>query len=583
MPPTKTKTSGEGGQLSKRPRVLQEAEPIKNPSSLLLQTNPAILTQAAVSQNDKDKENAPSRRKPRRVSFAKHLTSPEKQSSAEPQHQPGSPLQNKNESNPISAPPEPKPVEILPPALSQSLTPGSKQGHVFQRNRSNSSSISSSSSCSSSGSLSSSLSSRTPSPPLELSGIIPHDLLVLSSAPQYAREQLPAVVDALNRLSNPATLEAEFNDLSRVGSGHTCTVATLPQNRVKNRYDDVLPYDHARVMAGKNSDDPIKGYINASFVHGYTQPNAYIATQAPLPNTIPLFWQMVWENDVRAIIMLGLEEEKGHVKMDRYWPEVKMKSNKITIKTAFSFNYAGFTERRLVLKYGRETRELYHFHVSQWNDREVSCANDMLKFWHHLHTQLGKRRTKTGPLLVHCSAGVGRTGTFIGLDRLLTRLEKSEADLDVKALVQNLRMSRANMVQTPAQYLFLFHVLHQGLLIKLGEAAQFYDSKVQPANKAQRWSWLSGRMTRARAENLLTGTKDSQFLVRESAHMPGRFAVAICTKGEIHHMHIHQVKGMYTLDKDSDQQFPTLESFVQHMIRKYGWIPYEGTDMRGNE
>ncbi|KFR17090.1 Receptor-type tyrosine-protein phosphatase kappa, partial [Opisthocomus hoazin] len=220
--------------------------------------------------------------------------------------------------------------------------------------------------------------------------------------------------------------------------------------------------DHCRVVL--QPSDTGNGYINASYVDSYQSPRFFIAAQGPLPGTVVDFWQMVWQEKTSVIVMLTGLVEHNKTKCEQYWPEQEQVYGDFTvtlnnIRTTtglvtriFSLHKAGCALPRVV--------EMFHYLL--WPDHGVPTNPAQLLGLVELVNKRGSE-APAGPVLVHCSAGIGRTGTFIALDFLL-KMGKAAGKVDVFHCVQRLREQRVSMVQTEEQYAFLYEVLLEGLL-----------------------------------------------------------------------------------------------------------------------
>ncbi|XP_041086573.1 receptor-type tyrosine-protein phosphatase S-like isoform X23 [Polyodon spathula] len=244
------------------------------------------------------------------------------------------------------------------------------------------------------------------------------------------------------------------------GQQFTWEHSNLEVNKPKNRYANVIAYDHSRVILS-----PIEGitgsdYINSNYIDGYRKQNAYIATQGPLPETFGDFWRMLWEQRAATVVMMTKLEEKSRIKCDQYWPGRGTETYGMTQVTLLdTTELATFCVRTFSLhKNGSsEKREVRQFQFTAWPDHGVpEYPTPFLAFL---------RRVKTcnppdaGPIIVHCSAGVGRTGCFIVIDAMLERI-KHEKTVDIYGHVTLMRSQRNYMVQTEDQYSFI----HDSLL-----------------------------------------------------------------------------------------------------------------------
>ncbi|KAM9555984.1 receptor-type tyrosine-protein phosphatase eta isoform 2-T2 [Guaruba guarouba] len=248
----------------------------------------------------------------------------------------------------------------------------------------------------------------------------------------------------------------EYEELKSAGVHQPKFAAELPENRGKNRYNNVLPYDISRVKLSDRSsasDD----YINANYMPGYNSKKAFIAAQGPLPNTIEDFWCMIWEKNIYSIVMLTKCVEQARTKCEQYWPDKQPKSYGDIIVTMVSevvlpeWTIRDFTVEKSDTAEGHTVRQ---FHFTSWPDHGVPETTELLINFRHLVHEYSSQNPIESPTLVHCSAGVGRTGTFIAIDRLIQQIEM-ENTVDVYGVVYDLRMHRPLMVQTEDQYVFL--------------------------------------------------------------------------------------------------------------------------------
>uniref|UniRef100_A0A3Q3VX91 protein-tyrosine-phosphatase n=1 Tax=Mola mola TaxID=94237 RepID=A0A3Q3VX91_MOLML len=265
----------------------------------------------------------------------------------------------------------------------------------------------------------------------------------------------------LNKLQADSNylLSEEFEDLKDVGRNQTMEVARVPENRGKNRYNNILPYDSTRVKLSYLEDDPCSDYINASYIPGNNYRREYIATQGPLPGTKDDFWRMVWEHGIYNIVMVTQCVEKGRVKCDQYWPADRepLYYGDLVIQMLSESILPEWTIREFKITTESSCtypRVLRHFHYTVWPDHGVpESPQSLIQFVRTVRDYVD-RSPNTGPTVVHCSAGVGRTGTFIALDRVLQQLD-SKGTIDLYGCVFDLRLHRQHMVQTECQYAFL--------------------------------------------------------------------------------------------------------------------------------
>ncbi|KAF7668966.1 hypothetical protein LDENG_00273380, partial [Lucifuga dentata] len=247
----------------------------------------------------------------------------------------------------------------------------------------------------------------------------------------------------------------EFEDLKAVGTAQLKMSALAVENKPKNRYNNVLPYDSSRVKLSIHGS-PFDDYINANYMPGYNSRKEYIAAQGPLPCTINEFWRMIWEKNVQTLVMLTRCSEQGRVKCEQYWPSSTKHFANITVTTTSEIPLEDWTIRDFEVKNVKtvETRSVRHFHFTAWPDHGVPQTTELLINFRHLVREHMDQYSRHSPTLVHCSAGVGRTGTFIAIDHLIFQIERENA-VDVYGIVHDLRMHRPLMVQTEDQYVFL--------------------------------------------------------------------------------------------------------------------------------
>ncbi|XP_062835741.1 receptor-type tyrosine-protein phosphatase F isoform X9 [Anolis carolinensis] len=258
------------------------------------------------------------------------------------------------------------------------------------------------------------------------------------------------------------------------GQQFTWENSNLEVNKPKNRYANVIAYDHSRVILTSIDGVPGSDYINANYIDGYRKQNAYIATQGPLPETLSDFWRMVWEQRTATIVMMTRLEEKSRVKCDQYWPGRGTETyGLIQVTLLDTVELATYTVRTFALyKNGSsEKRELRQFQFMAWPDHGVpEYPTPILAF---LRRVKACNPPDAGPVVVHCSAGVGRTGCFIVIDAMLERM-KHEKTVDIYGHVTCMRSQRNYMVQTEDQYIFI----HEALL----EAATCGNTEVPARN-----------------------------------------------------------------------------------------------------
>ncbi|CAF1025802.1 unnamed protein product [Adineta steineri] len=284
-----------------------------------------------------------------------------------------------------------------------------------------------------------------------------------------------------NRLQNPIKLSelktwinsktfpeqqirAEYDKLP-TESLHPKTIAMRPENKIKNRFNCIEPYDHSRVILRTLPHDSTSDYINASYIDGYKANKFYIAAQAPTDTTLYDFIRMIWQLRIQSIIMLTRLFEDGKHKCLQYWPnEGEKQINNFKIRIDNEEKYAYYIIRRFMIFNQLETSEVLivkQFHFLSWPDHDcLSIPTPLLEFRQRFRTDYKK---SSSPILVHCSAGVGRSGTFIALDALLEMIQSQDM-IDILEFTYRMRQNRVYMIQTVDQYVFLYRTLIEGIL-----------------------------------------------------------------------------------------------------------------------
>uniref|UniRef100_A0A673LLJ1 protein-tyrosine-phosphatase n=1 Tax=Sinocyclocheilus rhinocerous TaxID=307959 RepID=A0A673LLJ1_9TELE len=239
--------------------------------------------------------------------------------------------------------------------------------------------------------------------------------------------------------------------------------AKKDENRNKNRYGNIIAYDHTRVRLQLLEGDPHSDYINANYIDGYHRPRHYIATQGPMQETVRDFWRMIWQENSASIVMVTNLVEVGRVKCVRYWPDETELYGDIKVTLIETEPLAEYVIRTFTVqkKGHHEIREIRQFHFTSWPDHGVPCyATGLLGFIRQVKFL---NAPDAGPIVVHCSAGAGRTGCFIAVDIMLDMAE-SEGVVDIFNCIRELRSQRVNMVQTEEQYVFVHDAILEACL-----------------------------------------------------------------------------------------------------------------------
>ncbi|XP_069023888.1 protein tyrosine phosphatase receptor type Db isoform X10 [Embiotoca jacksoni] len=282
----------------------------------------------------------------------------------------------------------------------------------------------------------------------------------LSSMASHPPVPISELADHIERLKANDNLKfsQEYESVDP-GQQFTWENSNLEVNKPKNRYANVIAYDHSRVILSSIEGVPGSDYINSNYVDGYRRQNAYIATQGSLPETFGDFWRMIWEQHTANIIMMTKLEEKSRVKCDQYWPTRGTETyGLIQVTLLDTVELATYSVRTFALyKSGsNEKREVRHFQFTAWPDHGV--PEHPTPFLAFLRRVKACNPPDAGPMIVHCSAGVGRTGCFIVIDAMTERI-KHEKTIDIYGHVTLMRSQRNYMVQTEDQYIFIHDAL----------------------------------------------------------------------------------------------------------------------------
>ncbi|XP_056002473.1 receptor-type tyrosine-protein phosphatase alpha-like [Ostrea edulis] len=252
-------------------------------------------------------------------------------------------------------------------------------------------------------------------------------------------------------LKENAGFKHEYHEIP-IGELHPCEEAIKAENKPKNRYKTTFPYDHSRVIL-KTSSISDGGYINANHIEDAEGQQTYIATQGPKPNTIGDFWRMIWQEKMFLIVCLTNLKEGDKNKCAQYWPDVNdtMKKGDFNIKNVGNKIYANYIVRQFKVLNSKERKdcEVVMFHYTKWPDHGVPDPLSLVVF--HRHVMKTSLQYSRICMVVHCSAGIGRTGTYIALDALYREGSK-KGKLNVPMYVRIMRKDRMNMIQGEDQY-----------------------------------------------------------------------------------------------------------------------------------
>ncbi|XP_067677273.1 uncharacterized protein [Haliotis asinina] len=279
--------------------------------------------------------------------------------------------------------------------------------------------------------------------------------------------ELQTTVDKMT----PASTEEEFKRLPD-GYVHSYDESQLPKNKGKNRFRGYYPYDYNRVVLNGVSEDKAKDYINASYLDGYKEEKCYIAAQGPYrPEVVVDFWRMIYQEQSTTIVMVTGLIEAGKMKCLQYWPDKGTSVyGDISVTKETETQLANYTVTKLSVHNKSEGKihHVHHFHFTSWPDHGVPDTSALLEFMWRIKVTT---RHQTQPIIVHCSAGIGRTGTYIAIESLMDQAA-AEGFVDVVSFVSNMRSQRKNMIQTKEQY----HFLYQAVAMAVSEGDTSLDS-----------------------------------------------------------------------------------------------------------
>ncbi|XP_020798309.1 phosphatidylinositol phosphatase PTPRQ isoform X1 [Drosophila serrata] len=322
-------------------------------------------------------------------------------------------------------------------------------------------------------------------------------------------------------VAKPEKLAREFKEITVQALELSYAASELGCH--KNRYADIYPYDKNRVILDIDAEG--SDYINASFIDGDPRKKEYIATQGPKPESIMDFWRMVLQYNVRVIVQVTQFRENDMIKCHEYFPYT-MRGLTVTIKSKEVFELYDRTELSVIHdKYGLKEKVI-HFYFKKWPDH--GCPADPMHLITFVKKVKAERRPSYSPIVVHCSAGVGRTGTFIGLDLIMQRL-KSESKINIFETVKKLRFQRMKMVQTLQQYTFLYACTYELVKQKIPRAALKLEGRpksqtIPPLAAPKKVSFPDVEVGSGEAEHQVSSAPNADNIDVPTLQLPARFS-----------------------------------------------------------
>lgn len=310
---------------------------------------------------------------------------------------------------------------------------------------------------------------------------VPIDASPASKARVRTGDRLYESIMLLQEGLETGAVSLQFDQLYRKKTGESMSISKLPENISKNRYRDIMPYDSTRVILRDNEDPDGNDYINASFVNMEIPSSAiinrYIATQGPLSNTCNDFWLMVWEQKSSLIVSATPLVERGRIKCSKYWPDLEEEmevGNGLHVVCVKESESPSMVEREFNLSNTKdptgETRLITHIQYISWPDHGV--PEDPTDFLTLVQKVRNIRSGSVDPVVVHCSAGIGRTGVLIMMETAMCLIEANEPIYPIEIL-KSMRDQRAMLIQTASQFIFvcqaIFKVYKEGVVRPLKE------------------------------------------------------------------------------------------------------------------
>ncbi|KAH9517852.1 hypothetical protein DERF_008475 [Dermatophagoides farinae] len=271
------------------------------------------------------------------------------------------------------------------------------------------------------------------------------------------------IITMIPDLLNEERIRQEYDSVPK-SKMNSWNDGRLPQHKTKNRYGNLLPYDHTRVILKEDLPEDTN-YINANFIDGYRRPKRYIASQGPIDTTIEDFWRCIWQYKCQQIVMLTNLEESGRMKCEKYWPEISQFYGKIKVTLQSTELFADYVIRSFLCEKSDSQQQqqmiVNQYHFISWPDHNVPLyVCTLISFINRIRTHPFYK--ESSHIIVHCSAGIGRTGAFILIDSML-EMARKEKKIDILGHFCKMRLQRINMVEKFSQYVFVYHILVEAL------------------------------------------------------------------------------------------------------------------------
>ncbi|CAG6015092.1 unnamed protein product [Menidia menidia] len=296
-----------------------------------------------------------------------------------------------------------------------------------------------------------------------------------------------------------------------------------PENKSKNRYKNILPFNDTRVILDSADPDVVgSDYINANYVRNKLWESGgqkvYIATQGCLMTTVNDFWQMVWQENTRVIVMTTREVEKGRNKCVPYWPDChgSQEFGQYVVTCNSELEAMDYKVRGLELtsmNQPKHSRTIWHYQYLSWPDHGVPQEpGGILSFLNEVNNKQSAQ-PDAGPMIIHCSAGIGRTGTIMVIDMIVEtiNIQGMDCDIDIPKYIQMVREQRSGMVQTEAQYKFIYLAVSEWIQSSKAHNCAYMETDTEYGNLQLKHQPASRKVSKNKEdvyENLSKGKKD---------------------------------------------------------------------------